>query len=76
MDELIAQMMTQIENPKLLHSRFRFDEVLFDANFYWLNLTRGSSYLPLRDWILQKRVIVNPQNSDEECFKWAVIAAE
>ena len=49
-DGMIAHMKTQIENPALLNSRFRFDEVLFpDVNFHWLNLTRGSSYLPLSD---------------------------
>ena len=43
-DEMFANMMTQIENPALLNSRFKFDEVLFlDANFHQLNLTRGSS---------------------------------
>ena len=69
-------MKTQIENPALLNSRFRFDEVVFlDINFHWLNLTRGSSYLPLPDWIEKKKAIINPQNDDEECFKWAVIAA-
>ena len=46
-DEMIAQMKTQIENPALANSRFVFDEILFlDANFYQLNLTRGSTYLP------------------------------
>ena len=60
----------------MLNSRFRFDEVLFlDVNFHWLNLTRGSSYLPLPDWIAKKKAIINPQNDDEECFKWAVITA-
>ena len=50
MDEMIAQMKMQIENPALLNSRFRFDEILFlDTNFHHLNLTRGSSYLPLPD---------------------------
>ena len=49
-DGMIAHMMTQIENPVLLNSRFRFNEVLFlDINFHCLNLTRGSSYLPLPD---------------------------
>ena len=49
-DGMIAQMMTQTENPALLNSRFRFDEVLFlDISFHRLNLTRGSSYLPLPD---------------------------
>ena len=49
-DEMIAHMMTQIENSALLNSRFRFDEVLFlDVNFHWL--TRGNSHLPLPDWL-------------------------
>ena len=73
-DRMIAHMKMQIENPALLNSRFRFDEVLFlDANFYWLNLTRGSSYLPLLEWLLKKKVIIDPQNEDEECFKWTEI---
>ena len=51
-DGMITHMETQIENPALLNSRFRFDEALFlDVNFHMLNLTRGSSYLPLPDWI-------------------------
>ena len=69
-DGMIAHMMTQIENPALLNSRFRFDEVLFlDISFHWPNLTRGSSYLPLPDWIANKKVIINPYNNNEECFK-------
>ena len=46
-----------------------------DVDFHRLNLTRGSSYLPLADWLAKKKVIINPKNSDLECFKWAVIAA-
>ena len=68
-DGMIAYMKMQIENPVLLNSRFRFDEVLLlDANFHQLNLTRGSSYLPLPDWLVRKKAIINPQNDDEECF--------
>ena len=75
-DEMITHMKTQTENPVLLDSRFRFNEVLFlDVNFHRLNLTRGSSYLPLPDWLAQKKAIINPQNDVKECFKWAVIAA-
>ena len=75
-DGMIAHMMTQIENPALPNSRFKFDEVLFlDINFHRLNLTRGSSYYPSPNWIEKKKVIINPQNDNEECFKWAVIAA-
>ena len=75
-DGMIAHMKTQIENPALLNSRFKFYEVLFlNINFHWLNLTRGSSYFPLPDWIEKKKPIINPQDNDEECFKWAVITA-
>ena len=73
----ITNMKFQIENPALLNSRFVFDEFLYlDANFHQLNLTRGSSYLPLPDWLARKKAIVNPHNDDEECFKCSVIAAE
>ena len=57
--------------------RFVFDEVLFlDVNFHQLNLTRGSSYLPLPNYIVKKKAVINPQNRDEECFKWAIIKVD
>ena len=73
---MISHMKQQIENPVLSDSKFVFDEVVnMDVNFHQLNLTRGSSYLPLPDWLARKKAIINPKNSDLECFKWAVIAA-
>ena len=76
-DGMIANMKFQIENPALLNSRFVFDEFLYlDVNFHQLNLLRGSSYLPLPDWLARKKAIVNPNNVDEECFKWSVITVE
>ena len=76
-DGMTANMKFQIENPALLNSRFLFDEFLYlDVNFHQLNLMRGSSYLPLPDWLASKKTIVNPHNDNEECFKWSVIAVE
>ena len=74
---MFTHMKTQIENPALANSRFIFDKVLFmDINFHQLNLTRGSSYLPLPDWVSRKGGVISSKNeNDEECFKWAVIAA-
>ncbi|VVC34717.1 Glycoside hydrolase, family 35,Glycoside hydrolase superfamily,Glycoside hydrolase 35, catalytic, partial [Cinara cedri] len=34
----------------------------------------GSSYIPLPTDIMNKRAIINPQNNDEKCFKWAILA--
>ena len=76
-DGMIANMKFQIENPALLNSRLVFDEFLYlDVSFHQLNLMRGSSYLPLPDWLARKKVIVNPHNDDDECFKWSVITTE
>ena len=75
-DEMINHMKEQVENPALLNSRFVFDEVLFtNIDFHQLNLTRGSSYIPLPQWLDNKKATINPRNEDQECFKWAVIAA-
>ena len=76
-DGMIAHMKTQIENPALLRSGFRFDELLrLDINFHQLNLTRGSSYLPLPDQLARKKAIINPKNeNDEECSKYSIIVA-
>ena len=74
---IIDNMKFQIENPALLNSRFVFDEFLYlDVNFHQLNLTRGSSYLPLPDWLARKKVTINPHNDDKDCFKWSVITVE
>ena len=73
---MIEHMKQQIENPALRDSKFVFDRIIhMDINFHRLNLTRGSSYIPLPDWLAKKKAIINPKNSDLECFKWAVIAA-
>ena len=73
-NEMLAHMKMQIENPALAKSRFVFDEVLFlDVNFHQWDLTRRSSYIPLPSWILGKKVVINSKNdNDEECLKWAV----
>ena len=53
--EMIKHMKEQIENPALLNSRFVFNEVLFmNVDFHQLNLMRGSSYLPLPNWLALK----------------------
>ena len=67
---MIEHMSQQIENPALKDSKFVFDRIMhMDINFHRLNLTRGSSYIPLPDWLTEKKAIINPKNSDQECFK-------
>ena len=80
MDEIVSAMIEhmklQIKNLALRDSKFVFDGVIgMNIDFHRLNLTRGSSYIPLPEWLTKKGAIINPKNSDIECFKWAVIAA-
>ena len=37
------------------------------------NPMRGSSYIPLPDWIIRKRAILNILIKDEKCFLWCVL---
>ena len=76
-NRMISHMLEQIENPALRESKLVMEDVIgTNIDFHRLNLTRGSSYLPLPDWISRKKAIINPKNSDTECFKWAVIATD
>ena len=65
-DEMINHTEEQIKTPALLNSRFVFNEVLFtNVDFHQLNLMRGSSYLPLSNWLTHKKAITNPKNEDQ-----------
>ena len=37
------------------------------------NPMKGSSYIPLPDWISNKKAIVNIENKDEKCFLWCIL---
>ena len=61
--EMIKHMQQQIENPALRDSKFVFDGVIhMDIDFHRLNLTRGSSNIPLPNWLAKKGAIINPKN--------------
>ena len=66
---MIEHIQQQIENQSLRDSKG------MNIDFHRLNITRGSSYIPLPEWLAHKGAIINPKNSDMDCFKWAVIAA-
>ena len=64
---MTEHMAQQIENPAQRNCKFIFNKVLhMDVDFHRLNLTRGSSYVPLPDWLMKKKAIINPKNSDME----------
>ena len=40
-----------------------------------INFKRGSSYIDSPDWIKKKKVTINPTNTDDKCFQYAVTVA-
>ena len=73
-ERMLAYIKSQTENPKFPEIGFILVKIMhLYINFHRLVLTRGSSYTELPEWIKSKKAVINPQNKDEECFKWAVI---
>ena len=73
---MIAYIKIQVENRRMPDNGFSLDKIMhLHINFQRLVLTRGSSYVEFSEWLKSKKAVINPQNKDEECFKWAVIAA-
>ena len=73
---MLAYIKTQTENPKFPESVFSIDKIMhLYMNFHKLALTRGGSYIEFPEWLKSKKAVINLQNKDEECFKWAVIEA-
>ena len=71
---MLARIKTQTEHPKFPESGFSLDKIMhLFINFHRLALTRGSSYIELPGWVKNKKTAINPQNKDEECFKWAAL---
>ena len=55
-------------------SGWYFKEVVqLEIHTVEFNPSKGSSYIPLPDWISNKKAIVNIQNKDEKCFLWCIL---
>ena len=73
---ILAYVKAQAENPKFPGGGLTLDKIMhLSKSFHKLALIRGSSYTELSKWIKSEKAVINPQNKDEGCFKWAVIVA-
>ena len=76
MQRMLAYIKAQTENSKFPESGLTLDKIMYlYINVHRLVLTRVSSYTELPEWLKSKKAVINPQNKDEECFKWTVIEA-
>ena len=55
-------------------SGWYFNEVIkLEITTTEFNPTKGSSYIPLPDWITNKKAIINIKNKDAKCFLWCIL---
>ena len=72
----VERLIELIESLQGRGSGWIFDEVLhFDILTNVYKPLAGSSWVPLPKFLAGKKAIINPKNSDRECFKWVVTEA-
>ena len=61
---------------KMKGSSFTFERIdLLEYHLHKISLNRGSSYIESPEWIINKRVTINPKNTKyNNCFQYAIIA--
>ena len=62
---------------KMNGSSFTFNCInRLEYHLHKIGLNRGSSYIESSEWIKNKRVTINPKNTeDNNCFQYAIAAA-
>ena len=66
----------QEELQKMKGSEFVFNNIdLLYYKLHKISLNRGGSYIDSCDWLKNKKATINPQNKDNECFKYVITAA-
>ena len=69
-NKIIEELETYQENG----SGWYFKEIIqLEIHTVEFNPAKGSSYIPLPDWISNKKAIVNIENKDEKCFLWCIL---
>ena len=73
-DKCVKKIIEDLEEYQRNGSRWYFNEVVqLEIHTVEFNPTNGSSYIPLPDWIKNKKAIVNIENKDEKCFLWCIL---
>ena len=73
-DKCVKKIIEDLEAFQKNGSGWYFKEVVqLEIHTVEFNPTKGSSYIPLPDWITNKKAIVNIENKDEKCFLWCIL---
>ena len=74
-DSLCSRYQGSLETS-MRGSDFIFNSVqLVDYKCHKVNFICGGSYIDSPDWIKKKKATINPKNTDDKCFQYAVTVA-
>ena len=75
-DKMVEECLENMEKFQNKGSGWKFEEVVsMNINVDPFNPMRAGSYFKLPNKLAIKKAIINVQNEDNECFKWAVTSA-
>ena len=73
-DKCVKKIIEDLEAFQKNGSGWYFNEVVqLEIHTVEFNPAKGSSYIPLPDWISNNKAIVNIENKDEKCFLWCIL---
>ena len=74
LDKIIHNILEKISIYQKNGSGWYFKEVIhLEIHTVNYNPMKGSSYIPLPDWIMRKKAIVSIRNKDSKCFLWSIL---
>ena len=72
--KMIKKILNSIKKFQRDSSDWYFKEVIqLEIHTVQYKPMNGASYIPLPDFIMRKKAIINVQNKDEKCFLWSVL---
>ena len=75
---ILKQMITEILGNLIIYQRkgsgWYFKKVInLEIHIVEYKPMRGSSFIPLPNFIMRKKAIINMENKDDKCFLWCVL---
>ena len=72
--EMIKEIFNNLSIYQKNGSGWYFKEVVrLEIHIVEYKPMKGGSYLPLPDFIMRKKAIINMQNKDDKCFLWSIL---
>ena len=74
LSQMIKEILEKISNYQRKGSGWYFKEVIsLEVHIVDYKPIKGTSYIPLPDFLKKKKSIINIQNKDNKCFLWSIL---